>query len=321
MSVSSVWFDDFLKKLPSLKGKRIAITGTTSGTGWCAAKTCIKLGAEVFILNRDSGRAKIALQEMQAVSPEAKVHHIPCDLMDFSNVRAAAKMLGKLVIDEGLDVLCCNAGIMYYPDEATVDGHDIQMQVNHLSHFLLVKELMPCLQVAAKLRGEARVVTMSSVARRGPALQAKFLSAKMGGKMGGSERDRYVQSKQANVLFTFELHNRLKAAGHGNIKALVCTPGFCDTNLFSRGMLRLACCVKKCLFQSQEDGTMGLLKCMAEEGIESGQLFVPEQTGERKGPPVALQRPLKDVDAVMEDPALFKMVWEESEKATDMFQI
>tara|TARA_R110002050_G_scaffold163050_1_gene292987 strand:- start:1187 stop:1312 length:126 start_codon:yes stop_codon:yes gene_type:complete len=37
-------------------------------------------------------------------------------------------------------------------DVATVDGFDIQMQTNHLSHFLLTKELYPLLEKAAKAK-------------------------------------------------------------------------------------------------------------------------------------------------------------------------
>ena len=51
-------------------------------------------------------------------------------------------------------------------DAATVDGYDSQMQTNHLSHFLLTKELLPLLEKAAALRGEARVVTLTSLARK-----------------------------------------------------------------------------------------------------------------------------------------------------------
>ena len=50
-------------------------------------------------------------------------------------------------------------------DKATTDGYDVQMQTNHLSHFLLSKELYPALKLAATTRGEARVVNHSSGAR------------------------------------------------------------------------------------------------------------------------------------------------------------
>ncbi len=66
--------------------------------------------------------------------------------------------------------------IMAMPDEASVDGFSHEIQTNHLSHFLLVSELMPLLEKAANSGGEARVVTHTSMARKTPAtkLVAKY---------------------------------------------------------------------------------------------------------------------------------------------------
>ena len=58
---------------------------------------------------------------------------------------------------------------MALQDKATTDGYDLQMQTNHLSHFLLAKELYPAVKAAAAARGEARIVHHSSISRNWPA--------------------------------------------------------------------------------------------------------------------------------------------------------
>merc|ERR1740129_674010 len=159
---------------------------------------------------------------------------------------------------------------MNFPDEATMDGHGVQMQTNHLSHFLLVQELLPCLQVAASARGEARIVNHTSKARQGAPLEARYFG-KNGGKLGGSgfsaKFQRYHQTKLANAVFTSALGAKLKAKGRDNIKVLSAAPGAADTSLFDETAPRLIACCKPCLcfFQSSEDGTMPLLTCMFKE--------------------------------------------------------
>jgi hypothetical protein len=41
------WFPEFVQKLPSLEGRIIAITGTTSGLGKVAAKVWVSKGGTV----------------------------------------------------------------------------------------------------------------------------------------------------------------------------------------------------------------------------------------------------------------------------------
>ena len=103
-----------------MSGKVVAITGTTSGTGYVCAREMAKLGATVLLLNRKSDRSASSLKELQEEVPGATFHVITCDLQDFESVRSAIEEIKSKF--EVLDVLCNNAGVMAMPDQATKDG-------------------------------------------------------------------------------------------------------------------------------------------------------------------------------------------------------
>ena len=178
--VRSRYFAKFKKDLPRVDGKVFAITGTTSGTGFVAARTVADLGGEVLLLNRESSRATDSLARLKEAVPDGKFVPIICDLQDFSSVREAINN-----IQSKYDKIYClanNAGIMATDDEATKDGYDTQMQTNHLSHFLLAAELFPLLESEAKENGDARIVNHSSIARLNTPknkLEEKYLGSKV----------------------------------------------------------------------------------------------------------------------------------------------
>ena len=159
----SKYYPEFERnEIPVLHGKVVAITGCTTGTGYVAAQCAARKGAEaVLMLNRPSERAtsaEIAVKE-QIPNDGSKtiVETIPCDLQDLSSVQEAIRTI-KSKYDK-IDVLCNNAGVMALEDVATKDGYDIQMQTNHLSHFLLTKELLPLIQKST----DGRIVNHSSM--------------------------------------------------------------------------------------------------------------------------------------------------------------
>lgn len=324
-SVSSVHFPAFEAELPSMAGKTVVITGTTSGTGQVAARTVTKLGARVLLLNRRSSRAAESTAALREAFPDAELHEVECDLMSFASVRAAAARVRELC-PEGVDVLANNAGVMALPDTATEDGFDVQMQTNHLSHFLLTRELMPLLERAAERDGEARVVNHSSTARLFPKrkLLPRFLE-KRGGQLGGDGNAalnsmflgprwlRYNQSKLANCAFTAALHQRLTASG-SRVKALVAHPGLANTNLqtttvekgglgetFNKWFMKMS--------QSAEDGAMGLISGMCRADAESGQFWGPGKTGTKgRAVPFPLER-------FYDDERTRELLWTKSEDA------
>lgn len=295
------YLDKLMTKIPSLQGKVIAITGCTSGTGLAAAVVLVQKGAHVVMLNRPSARAEAALKQVAATERAdkkfeedkeglPKASHYDLDLMDFGSVRQCADQLLSDFKLTGIDVLINNAGVMACPDKATVDGCDVQMQTNHLSHFLLTKRLFPLLKTGSARAGEARVVNHSSIAREGKNLEAKYLE-KNGGNLGGDSSwmvmrsppwVRYQQSKLANCVFTAALQDRCSKAGLA-IKSVVAHPGVAKTalptNTAKQGFGIFSLWDKVAFGQSAEDGACGIISCAVLPQVESGDFYGPGPQG------------------------------------------
>jgi len=302
-------FNKFEKELPNVEGKVFVITGTTSGTGYIAAETVAKHGGEVLLLNRASSRSVSSYEKLLKANAAAssggrqcgKIIPIECDLQDFQSVQKACDKIKSLGYTE-IYCLSNNAGIMAMDDTMTQsDGYEIQMQTNHLSHFLLTTELFPLLLAGSKKYGDARIVQHSSAARlmtEHNTLEEKYFQKQTkNGQLGGNETSgmmkggpffRYQQTKLANSVFTHALHEKLQASNNvdcQNIKATCAHPGIAQSNLGEHLYTESNFIVRKfvmpmfifCIAQSAEDGSMGLLRGMMDSKtqIESGVLYGP----------------------------------------------
>ena len=120
-----------------------------------------------------------------------------------------------------------NAGVMAPPRAETADGFELQFGTNHLGHFALTGLLLDRLMAGD---GEARVVTVSSVAHRTGSMDWDDLQ----GEKSYTRWRRYGQSKLANLLFAYELGRRSAAGGWG-ITSAAAHPGYAATHLQSSG--------------------------------------------------------------------------------------
>ncbi len=281
--IETIHLDAVLKNHgQDMSSKTIAITGTTSGTGFIAARELAKLGAEVILLNRDSSRAEKSLEDLKKLVPGGRFVQISCDLQNFESVRnAVAQVLEKY---NQLDILINNAGVMALEDYATTDGYDVQMQTNVLSHFLISKGLFQLL----KKSSDGRIVNHTSMARLGGPLEPKYFGPNGGnlggdnsaeGMMSGPRWERYHQSKLSNFIFTYALKQKLESAGVENVITLVAHPGFAATNLqvttAESGGLELSPEMMS-QAQSAEDGATGILRAAIDPESKSGEFYGPE---------------------------------------------
>lgn len=295
----------------SQAGKTIAITGTTSGVGFVVARETARAGAKVLLLNRASERSRTSLAKLREAIPEGVFVDIECDLGSFASVRKCAETITSDY--PSLDVLFNNAGIMAMPDTATEDGYDCQMQVNHLSHFLLDSLVLPSLAACATTKGEARIVSQSSIARKDTKeLETKYFGP--GGDLGGSAGTwpRYRQSKLANLVYINALDEKLRTKG-SNIKAICAHPGvsgtplFKETSFFMRLMTRI-------FGQGAEDAAAAGLLCCCGPDLESGDFYGPHNLGGVSGPPLKVA-----VTPQEKSEAQMRLLWEASEDAVGTF--
>jgi NAD(P)-dependent dehydrogenase (short-subunit alcohol dehydrogenase family) len=217
-----------LADIPDQAGRTVLVTGTTlGGLGQFTALELARRGARVVL----AGRRQERLDETRAAIldqvPAADLPTLVVDLADLGSVRRAAAEVAGL---GAIDVLVNNAGVMAPAYSRTADGLELQMATNHYGPFLLTGLLLP--QLVASAAG--RVVTVSSQMHRA-ARHAPLQDPR-------AERGRYWrwhvygQSKLANLLFTFELDRRLRAA-ELPVKALAAHPGFASTHLIVNGQL------------------------------------------------------------------------------------
>jgi retinol dehydrogenase 14 len=204
-----------------MHGKTVLITGATNGIGLEAAVELARMGARMFLVGRDPGRTRTAVEQVRARSGSEDVASFLCDFSSQGSIRAlAGEVLGRL---DRLDVLINNAGGVNKRRELTVDGIEKTFAVNHLGYFLLTNLLLDRIRESAP----ARIVTVASIGHRRGTLDFDDLGFERGGYW---IMRAYTRSKLANVLFAAELARRLAGTG---VTSNSLHPGSVATNIWS----------------------------------------------------------------------------------------
>ncbi len=199
-----------------LRGRRVIVTGASSGIGVETARALARTGAEVTLAVRDTDAGERTAEDILATTPGALLVVSRLDLADGESIDTFVRRW------EGrIHALVLNAGIMATPEERTPEGWELQFATNHLGHFQLALGLHPYLAAD----GAARVVSVSSAAH--------LRSPVVFDDIHFEERPydpwaAYAQSKTANVLFAVEATRRWAAEG---ITANAVMPGGIWTRL------------------------------------------------------------------------------------------
>jgi NAD(P)-dependent dehydrogenase (short-subunit alcohol dehydrogenase family) len=303
ISEKTVWAD---VDVPPLTGRTAVLTGANSGIGLETARVLAGRGACVVLACRDAGKAKEAATRVGRTSPHADVRAVRLDLASLGSVREAAAELRSTC--ERIDLLINNGGVMEPPYQRTEDGFELTFATNHLGHFALTGLLLDRLRDTPG----SRIVTVSSEGHARGAMNFDDPQA---------ERDyradrAYYQSKLANVLFTYELDRRLRAADAQTI-ALACHPGIVLTDLYrTRSRLERALLsprlrlVNSWLVQSAQMGALPTLRAATDPAARGGEFYGPPGRG-YTGYPVRIESSPRSYDTAAQ-----RRLWRESERLT-----
>ncbi len=173
------------------------VTGANSGIGLAAAVALARRGGQIALVGRDQRRLDDALSTVRAAAaPGSTVEQFRADFADFAQVRKLAEQLSGRY--PRIDLLANNAGIVVPSRVTTVDGHELTIQANHLSPFLLTNLLRD------RLAG-GRVVNTASAAHTAGQLDPADLDSD---KLPYKAFNIYGGSKQANIMFAAEAARR-----------------------------------------------------------------------------------------------------------------
>ncbi|CAM9094906.1 unnamed protein product, partial [Hapterophycus canaliculatus] len=251
----------------TMSGRVCVVTGANAGIGKATATALAQKGAHVVLACRSQTKCAAACEDIRRKVPGATLEALPLDLSSVESIRGFVDLFRKTRLP--LHVLVNNAGIIP-AKPVLVRGMEESMVVNHLGPFLLTNLLLTDLRKSASAdptypaaNGNkagtdraSRIVNVGSrLEKRGSLWATEESDA---GKLvapgprwfeppPGKEHSPfglYGSSKLCNMLFTFELDRRLKAAGQATqsaeggeaergrvVTANIVTPGVVNTGL------------------------------------------------------------------------------------------
>jgi NADP-dependent 3-hydroxy acid dehydrogenase YdfG len=190
-----------------MNGRRILVTGATSGIGEATARTLLQAGASVALAAR-SVDAVAALADRLG----ERAHGAPCDVTQPDSIRGAVQVaLDKL---GSLDAVVCSAGVVRPGgiESTTPDDWRAMFEVNVLGVLNTVSATLEPLRAV----DHGDVVILSSMSgRRRPSVELGFYSA----------------SKFAVHVLADSLHEELAPLG---IRVSIVSPSFVNTPIFDQ---------------------------------------------------------------------------------------
>jgi NAD(P)-dependent dehydrogenase (short-subunit alcohol dehydrogenase family) len=255
-------------------GKRILITGATSGIG---KETAIALAEdkenEIIFIARNQEKAQNTLIEIKNKTGNDKIHFIISDLSLLKNAKSAAEEYKSRF--DSLDILINNAGFVAGEKIITAEGLEETLAVNHFSHFLLTNILLDTI----KRSGNGRIIHISSGAHK--AIKNIDFTDLNFDKTVFKYFLVYGLSKLFNILFSNQLAKRLNGSG---VTSNALHPGVINSNFghSSKSSIKIAMKLISPFIKNSRQGAQTTIYLATSKNVEgiTGKYFVNNKLAE-----------------------------------------
>lgn len=284
-----------------LDGKKILITGSSSGLGLAAAKALASRGGEIIMAVRSGIPQKG--EEVKKAAGSDKVHMLHVDLSDFDSIRM---LVDKVKTKFGtIDILVCNAAVVALKGRKTKFGLDEMFSVNYLAKFFLVNILLKKKCFRTEEGSVPRIIFVSSESHRNPDSFEWESFGVFKPFTAGKSVERYGYNKLLMTTFSQELERRLNTNEKTVYSVFAHCPGPVNSNIAREAPV---------LFQPLLKFTFSLFFRSPEKACEPLEYLAASPTLEGVKKDYLFLMTRKEIDSKATDPENGKLLWQKTER-------